>query len=175
MRSVNRGQRPANGVPAPRGHETCEAVLAVAPYPVPIEWAYSRADDGALIPISPGKFAIRSQDLETKFYDTGTFCGFPTRLLESKGAGDDTGFVGYVLARQKAIDIDTEEDWRFAEILFAGTIPGPRTMPFPTFPGRIVAPETALIGTRANASLFRYCKVARLFGRIALPPCNPAG
>jgi pseudaminic acid cytidylyltransferase len=65
-----------------------KAVLAVTPYPVPIEWAFSRAADGTLVPVSPGKFAVRSQDLETKYYDTGTFCGFPVaRVLQSTGAG----------------------------------------------------------------------------------------
>ena len=97
-----------------------KAVLAVAPYPAPIEWAYSRGDDGSLFPVSSGKFAVRSQDFGLKFYDAGTFCAFPARqVLQSTGAGDDAGFVGYVLPRQKAVDIDTEEDWRFAEILFA--------------------------------------------------------
>lgn len=98
----------------------CKAVLAVTPYPVPIEWAFDCDEDGTLVPLSPGKFAMRSQDLETRFYDTGTFCAFPVRhVLESKDAGDNSGYVGYVLARQKAIDIDTDDDWRFAEKLFA--------------------------------------------------------
>lgn len=97
------------------------SVLSVAPYPAPVEWAYRRLADGRLRPTEPGKFAIRSQDLETKYYDTGTFGVFPAkRVLESTGAGDDTGFVGYVLPRHKAIDIDTEEDWKFAEIIFMG-------------------------------------------------------
>lgn len=97
-----------------------KSVLSVAPYPAPIEWAFSREVDGTLIPVSPGKFAVRSQDLEARFYDTGTFCAFPARrVLESTQAGDDIGHVGYVLSRQKAVDIDSEEDWRFAEILFA--------------------------------------------------------
>ena len=75
-----------------------------------------------LLPVHPRKFAVRSQELGTKYYDTGAFCGFPAqRVLESMGPGDDTGFVGYVLPRHKAIDIDTEEDWRLAEILFAGS------------------------------------------------------
>jgi N-acylneuraminate cytidylyltransferase len=98
------------------------AVLSVAPYPVPIEWAFERSANGQLRPTQPGKFAVRSQDLGTRYYDAGTFCGFPARrVLESTGAGSDNGFVGYVLPRHKAIDIDTEEDWQFAEILFAGT------------------------------------------------------
>jgi N-acylneuraminate cytidylyltransferase len=98
------------------------AVISVTPYPAPIEWAFERDVDGRLHPTQPGKFAIRSQDLGAKYYDTGTFCGFPARrVLESTGAGDDTGFVGYVLPRHKAIDIDTEEDWQFAEVLYLGT------------------------------------------------------
>jgi pseudaminic acid cytidylyltransferase len=97
------------------------AVLSVIPYPVPIEWAFERDAGGRLRPTQPGKFAIRSQDLCMKYYDAGTFCGFPVRrVLKSTGAGDDTGFVGYVLPRHKAIDIDTQEDWQFAEILFTG-------------------------------------------------------
>ena len=64
-------------------------------------------------------FAKRSQDLETRYYDTGSFCIFPAeKVLQSAGAGDDAGFVGYSLPREKAIDIDTEDDWRLAEIAF---------------------------------------------------------
>lgn len=101
-------------------HGGQSAVLGVAPYPTPPEWAYERHEGGRLVPVQPGKFAIRSQDLGTKYYDTGSFCGFPVRrILESAGAGDDTGFVGYVLPRHKAIDIDTEDDWRLAEMVFA--------------------------------------------------------
>ena len=97
------------------------AVLSVTPYPVPLEWAYELEVNGRLFPVHPGKFAVRSQELGTKYYDTGSFCGFPAqRVLESTGPGGDTGFVAYVLPRHKAIDIDTEEDWRLAEILFAG-------------------------------------------------------
>ena len=99
------------------------AVIAVTAYPAPVEWAYEREADGQLRPREPGKFAVQSQDLGgAKYYDAGTFAIFPAqRVLRSTGAGDDTGFVGYVLPRHKAIDIDTEEDWHFAEILYMGT------------------------------------------------------
>jgi pseudaminic acid cytidylyltransferase len=94
-------------------------VLAVAPYPVPIEWAYSRAPDGTLTPVQPGMFAVRSQDIETKFFDTGTFAVLPSAMvLGSEGAGSDSGYLGYVLGKDKAIDIDDEEDWALAESMF---------------------------------------------------------
>lgn len=95
------------------------AVLAVSPYPVPIEWAYSRADDGTLTPVRPGMFAVRSQDIAKKYFDTGTFAALPSVTVRgSEGAGSDNEFVGYVLERNKAIDIDDESDWALAESIF---------------------------------------------------------
>src|SRR5206468_4071641 len=35
--------------------------------------------------------------------------------------------------------------------------PGPSITPWPSVPGRVVVPDTLLIGTRANAARFRYC------------------
>lgn len=95
------------------------AVLAVAPFPAPVEWAFDRHMDGSLVAVQPGMFAVRSQDLAPKYYDTGSFCVFSAhRVMQSSGAGDDSGFVGHVLPRHKAIDIDTEEDWLLAETMF---------------------------------------------------------
>jgi N-acylneuraminate cytidylyltransferase len=96
-------------------------VLPVAPYPAPVEWAFRRDSEGGLFPAHPSAMGIRSQDLETKYYDTGSFCVMPSQfVLDSKGAGDFTGYVGYLLRRAKAIDIDNENDWELAEVIFAG-------------------------------------------------------
>jgi pseudaminic acid cytidylyltransferase len=94
-------------------------VISVTSYPAPIEWAFSRDASGRLTALQPGMFSKRSQDLEKRYYDTGSFCIFPTEnVLQSAGAGDDSGFIGYFVPRDKAIDIDTEDDWRLAEIAF---------------------------------------------------------
>lgn len=95
-------------------------LLAVAPHPAPIEWAYRRAADGTLAPVQPGMFATRSQDLERAYFDTGSFAVMPAAMvLSSQGAGSNTGFLGYVLDRTRAIDIDDEDDWALAESMFA--------------------------------------------------------
>jgi pseudaminic acid cytidylyltransferase len=95
------------------------AVLAVSQYPVPIEWAYTRAEDGSLTPVKPGMFAQRSQDIEKKYFDTGTFVAFPNAMIrDSEGPGSDSAYVGYVLKRNQAIDIDDESDWELAESMF---------------------------------------------------------
>ena len=94
-------------------------VLAVSAFPVPVEWAYDRKPDGMLVPTQPGMFAVRSQDLRTRYYDTGSFAVFPAAdVLAAEGAGSDEGFLGYVLPKGAAIDIDDEEDWQLAEAIY---------------------------------------------------------
>jgi pseudaminic acid cytidylyltransferase len=95
------------------------ALLAVSEYPAPIEWAFTMDDKSNLVPLQPGMFAHRSQDLQKRYFDSGTFIAFPeSRIIASEGSGNDSGFNGYVLPREKSIDIDTEADWRFAESLY---------------------------------------------------------
>jgi pseudaminic acid cytidylyltransferase len=94
-------------------------LLAVSEYSAPIEWAFSRSADGALTPIQAGMFAVRSQDLEKCYFDAGSFAAFPTaHVLESEGAGSDKGFIGYVIPKGSAIDIDDEHDWQLAEAMY---------------------------------------------------------
>lgn len=94
-------------------------LLAVSEYPVPIEWAFNRAPDGRLDAVQPGMFAVRSQDLEKKYFDAGSFAAFPSSaILSAQGAGSDSGFIGYTVPKGTAIDIDDEQDWALAEAIF---------------------------------------------------------
>lgn len=96
-----------------------DPVLAVAEYPAPIERAFSRAEDGKLIPVQAAMFAVRSQDLEKKYFDAGAFAVFPTATVRaSQGAGSGSGFIAYVLPKVKAIDIDDQADWDLAEAMY---------------------------------------------------------
>ena len=98
------------------GHKS---LLAVTEYPVPIEWAFRRGPSSILQPVRPGQFSVRSQDLEKHYFDAGCFAVFPaSRVLESQGAGSDADFIGYVLPKNSAIDIDDEQDWQIAEAIF---------------------------------------------------------
>ncbi len=98
-----------------------QAVLGVAEFPCPVEWAFRREANGALVPMQPGMFAVRSQDLGIAYYDAGQFCFMPSeQVLASVGAGTDKGLLGYPIKRHQAIDIDTLDDWRFAEFVFSG-------------------------------------------------------
>jgi pseudaminic acid cytidylyltransferase len=96
-----------------------DALLAVTEYPAPIEWAFCRGDDAKLIPAQPGMFAARSQDLQKKYFDAGSFAAFPVeRVRNSHGAGADSGFIGFVMPKGRSIDIDDEDDWILAEELY---------------------------------------------------------
>lgn len=96
-----------------------DPLLAVAEYSVPIEWAFRRSGDGKLSPVHAGMFAVRSQDLERKYFDVGACAIFPTNTVRaSQGAGSDSGFIGYVLPKWKAIDIDDQDDWDLAQALY---------------------------------------------------------
>jgi pseudaminic acid cytidylyltransferase len=102
-------------------HNNQKAVLGVAPYSAPIEWAFERHSDGALVPLQPGMFSVRSQDIEEKFFDAGMFCFFPIKsILDSEGAGRDDEFIGHILPKYKAVDIDEPEDWLLTEAIFKG-------------------------------------------------------
>jgi|SaaInlStandDraft_4_1057021.scaffolds.fasta_scaffold45586_2 pseudaminic acid cytidylyltransferase len=97
------------------------SLWGVSEYQAPVEWAFEREDDGSLVPVQPGKFAIRSQDLEPKYYDVGSFALFSSKtVVESEGAGSDDKYIGYVLPKYKAVDIDTMDDWMFAEMIYKG-------------------------------------------------------
>lgn len=100
-------------------------LLGVCEYPVPIEWAFKREDhQGQLVPVQSGMFAIRSQDLEKRYFDAGSFSIFPPqKILETQGAGSDTGFIGYELPKGAVVDIDDEQDWKLAEAIYRSKTP----------------------------------------------------
>jgi len=102
-------------------HEGKHAVLSVSEYPCPVEWAFRLDSGGALLPLQPGMFSVRSQDLAPAYYDAGQFCIMPIhRVLAAEGAGNDEGYIGYPIQKYQAIDIDTMGDWQFAELVFNG-------------------------------------------------------
>jgi len=96
-----------------------DSLLAVTEYPAPVEWAFSRSKDGRLAPAHPGMFATRSQDLEKKYFDSGSFAAYSSATVRaSQGAGSDSSFVGFVLPNSRCVDIDEEDDWMLAEALY---------------------------------------------------------
>lgn len=99
--------------------ESKHPLMTVSEFPVPIEWAFSRNEEGYLTPVQSGMLSARSQDLNKHYYDTGSFCVFPTsRILMSEGPGSDLDFIGFILPKGSTVDIDDQQDWNVAEALY---------------------------------------------------------
>jgi N-acylneuraminate cytidylyltransferase len=93
-------------------------LLSVTEFPVPVEWAFSQDSKGVLTPVFENQQDKRSQDLPVRFYDTGNFCILKEKdLFQSKDAVFNN-YRGYSISKDKAVDIDTIEDFEFAEKLY---------------------------------------------------------
>jgi pseudaminic acid cytidylyltransferase len=100
-------------------HARRHTVMAVARFPVPIEWAFRMPDGAFLVPCQPGMGNVRSQDLAPAYYDAGTFIFLPEAEVLA-GRIDDAHLLAYPLPRHKAIDIDDPEDLELAKIIYRG-------------------------------------------------------
>ncbi len=94
-----------------------DALMPVCKYPVPIEWAM-RLQDGLLIPNDRDAQKIRSQDLESKFFDVGMFYFFKTDVVLSGKMAVPTKTFGYIIPELECQDIDNEDDWKIAELKY---------------------------------------------------------
>lgn len=92
-------------------------LLVYARYPVPVEWAFRRDNEGMMTAISPESLVIRSQDLKHAYYECGPFSLWRAEHLQQDNPL--TGKVlSYIMPNERAIDIDTLEDLVYAERLF---------------------------------------------------------
>ena len=95
-------------------------IMSICEFSVPIEWAYEKNKKKELKAIYPGKFAIRSQDLEKRYFDTGNFSIFPPdHVLKSLGSGSNSSIIGFELNKTSSIDIDDLDDWAIAEAIYS--------------------------------------------------------
>lgn len=94
-----------------------DAIIPVCKYPVPIEWAM-KLENGYLLPNDREAQNIRSQDIETKYFDAGMFYFCKTSaLIEYKSLVPEKT-LGFVIDESQCQDIDTEEDWQMAEMKY---------------------------------------------------------
>ena len=92
----------------------------VSQFPVPIEWAYRQDRKGFLTPVVQGAYKKRSQDLEKAYYESGPFSIFHRSHLFGYNSVTDEGFISIEIPRDRAVDIDDEDDLKFAQLLYLG-------------------------------------------------------
>ncbi len=101
-------------------HEKQFPLHVVAPYPVPIEWAYRKSEEGFLTPVNAGMFACRSQDLPKAYFESGPFSIFHRSHLLRDNPVSDENFISIMLPPGKAVDIDDADGLRLAQQLYLG-------------------------------------------------------
>lgn len=95
-----------------------DLVFAGVKFPAPIERAWRRHDSGLVEMLTPEYRRVRTQDLEESFYDAGQVYWWREGLWRTIGGGGTVRRSMYEVPREDAVDIDTEDDWKFAEFLF---------------------------------------------------------
>jgi len=94
-----------------------EAVIPVVRFSYPIQRAL-QIDNSYLSMIWPENYSKRSQDLKSTYHDAGQFCWIKTGSLlkEKKFFVEKT--LPLEIPESEVQDIDTEEDWKVAEIKY---------------------------------------------------------
>ncbi len=97
--------------------QDADFVYPVTEYAHPIQRAMRRLASGQMQFLQPAHEMTRTQDLEKTFHDAGMFYwGKATAWLAHKRM-HSTG-LGYPIPHWRVVDIDTEDDWKRAELMF---------------------------------------------------------
>jgi len=92
-------------------------VFAAAPYPYPIQRALRILEDGGVAMFQPEHAETRSQDLEPAWHDAGQFYWSRASAIMHDIPVFSARAAALVLPPHRVQDIDTEEDWKRAEVL----------------------------------------------------------
>lgn len=93
-------------------------VISVTEFDAPIQRALEMSSDGSVAFVDPSAINTRSQDLPARWHDAGQFIwGHANTWMQAHSVWDCA--IGFPIARWRTVDIDTEEDWRRAEVLLA--------------------------------------------------------
>ncbi len=95
-------------------------IFSATKFPHPIKRSFSIDKKGFSKMIFPDNFSSRTQDLETAYHDAGQFY-IASKNTWLKKSNLLERSIPYILPRMRAIDIDTIEDWEYAEFIFGKT------------------------------------------------------
>lgn len=99
----------------------------VTQFPSAIQRALRLDKSGATSSLYPEHELTRSQDLEPAFFDVGQFYWGRCQAWKKKPLIHNSG-VGLVIPSWRVVDIDTDEDWRRAEIIHQALFRGKERM-----------------------------------------------
>jgi len=103
--------------------------FSVTSFPFPIQRAIKIRPDGAVEPFCPEQVFVRSQDLEEAYHDAGQFYWGRAEAFLRDAVVFSPESVPVILPRHLVQDIDTEEDWKRAELMFRALQSGQKGAP----------------------------------------------
>ncbi|MFA0467372.1 pseudaminic acid cytidylyltransferase [Vibrio breoganii] len=93
-------------------------VFSATTFGFPIQRAIKLSKSGSVSMFQPEYELSRSQDLEEAYHDAGQFYWGTAEAFLSKKAFFAPHSQAFVLPRKRVQDIDTPEDWEFAQAMF---------------------------------------------------------
>ena len=98
-------------------------VIASAAFECPVQRGFQFSAEDGLKMLFPDMYSVRSQDLPPVYHDAGQFyfAKAATWLAATRIYLHDA--VPWIMRRNDCVDVDTEEDWRWAERLFTMSAP----------------------------------------------------
>ncbi len=90
----------------------------VTEFPSAIQRGLKRGEDGRMSPVYPEYESVRTQDLEHAYYDAGQFYWGSIRSWLASTTGLHSGSTGLVIPQWRVVDIDTNDDWARAELIY---------------------------------------------------------
>ncbi|MDP9014356.1 MAG: pseudaminic acid cytidylyltransferase [Pseudomonadota bacterium] len=94
-------------------------VFSATTFPFPIQRAFRVKPDGRVEMFEPAHYNTRSQDLEEAYQDAGQFYWGSAAAYMSEKIFFAPDSMAYLLPRHLVQDIDTPEDWKRAELMYA--------------------------------------------------------
>ncbi|GAP72157.1 N-acetylneuraminate cytidylyltransferase [Candidatus Symbiothrix dinenymphae] len=94
------------------------SIFPIVAFSYPILRSMKMDKDGFIAMNWPQYFSSRSQDLETAYHDAGSFHWVKTDALIEQKSSITTRTGGIIVDEITAQDIDTEADWKLAEMKF---------------------------------------------------------
>ncbi|GAA6194430.1 pseudaminic acid cytidylyltransferase [Phaeobacter gallaeciensis] len=99
-------------------HDTTRFVFAAASFPHPAQRAMVETGAGGVEMLFPEHAKTRSQDLAETFHDAGMFYWGHRDAFMAEHPMFGPYSIPHLMPRTRTQDIDTPEDWAFAEALF---------------------------------------------------------
>lgn len=94
-----------------------ESMIAVKKINTPIEKTYELKNN-MLYPLFKDHFKTRTQDLQPKYSDAGSFFWVTTAAFNEHKKGITNKTIPYILDESQVQDIDNLDDWKLAELKY---------------------------------------------------------